>query len=100
MVHEFVINIFCLNLQAVQQRVKQGFVMTQPTTHSALPVPGTLSFIMMDAERCEAPLDIDGPAGVYDPVTQTWIGGIRKGAGSYSNRSNGSKGGYSYQSDD
>ena len=59
-----------------------------------------LPFIMLDAERCQAPMDIDGPGGEYDPVTQTWTGRIRIGAGTYSSRSNGSKGGYSYQSDD
>ena len=61
--------------------------------------PAILShaFVMLGAEVQEPDAELDG---YYDPASQTWIGGRRLGLGSYSNRSNGSKGGYSYQSDD
>ena len=41
-----------------------------------------------------------GPEGYYDPKTQTWIGRRPLSAATSSSRSNGSRGGYSYQSDD
>lgn len=76
--------------------------MAQSTPHQPTPeLPiQHLPFIMIDADRAEAPLDIDGPNGEYDPLTQTWTGRIRIGAGTYSSRSNGARGGYSHQSDD
>lgn len=55
------------------------------------------AFLMLAGEIREPD---DAPEGYYDPETQTWIGRTPLGAGSYSNRSNGSRGGYSYQSDD
>jgi hypothetical protein len=56
------------------------------------------AFVMVNASICEEP----GEAlhGYYDPETQTWVGEKLIGAGTYSSRSNGSKGGYSSQSDD
>lgn len=56
------------------------------------------AFVMVNASVCEEP--DEGLYGYYDPDTQTWIGEKRIGAGTYSSRSKGSKGGYSYQSDD
>ena len=56
------------------------------------------AFVMMNAE-IQTP-GCEGPEGYYDPDSQTWIGEHRLGLGSYSQRSNGSKGGYSSQSDD
>ncbi len=56
------------------------------------------AFVMLNASICEEPTE--ALHGYYDPETQTWIGEKRIGAGTYSSRSNGSKGGYSYQSDD
>ena len=70
-------------------RVEQGQV-----TQAALTVK---AFVMINAEIRHPGEDLDG---YYDPDTQTWIGGRRLGLGSYSQRSNGSKGGYSAQSDD
>lgn len=55
------------------------------------------AFVMLNAPVCEPSADV---AGYYDPETQTWVGQIRIGAGTYSSRSNGSRGGYSHQSDD
>lgn len=56
------------------------------------------AFLMLNAEIREPS---EAPAGIYDPQSQTWIGGRGPlGMGTSSSRSNGSKGGYSYQSDD
>ncbi|MSP03420.1 MAG: hypothetical protein EXR07_20620 [Acetobacteraceae bacterium] len=55
------------------------------------------AFVMLNAEIRDPDGDVEG---YYDPGSQTWIGGRRLGLGSYSSRSNGSKGGYSSQSDD
>ena len=56
------------------------------------------AFVMLNAEiRMPAS---DAPEGYYDPQSQTWIGRLPLGAGTSSSRSNGSRGGYSYQSDD
>ena len=60
---------------------------------------GHLAFVMLNASVCE-PRELDERHGYYDPESQSWVGQIRKGAGTYSSRSNGSGGGYSYQSDD
>ena len=62
------------------------------------PAVAARAFVMIGAAIQEP--DAAEPEGYYDPATQTWIGGRRLGLGSYSNRSNGSSGGYSYQSDD
>ncbi len=60
--------------------------------------PVAPAFLMLTAEIREPEA---APAGKYDPETQTWTGNpVPLGAGTYSSRSNGSKGGYSYQSDD
>ena len=61
------------------------------------PAVAARAFVMLGAEIRDPDADV---GGYYDPATQTWIGGRRLGLGSYSNRSNGSSGGYSYQSDD
>ena len=58
------------------------------------------AFVMVNAPVCEDPETGEIVHGYYDPETQTWVGEKRIGAGTYSSRSNGSKGGYSYQSDD
>jgi hypothetical protein len=60
--------------------------------------PSVPAFLMLNAEIREPEA---APAGHYDPETQCWTGTPTPlGAGTYSSRSNGSKGGYSYQSDD
>jgi len=65
----------------------------QPTAAAA-----EQAFVMVNA-AIQAP-GITEPDGFYDPHTQTWIGGRHLGMGTSSSRSNGSRGGYSYQSDD
>ncbi len=59
--------------------------------------PSAQAFVMLNAD-IRAPDQAIG--GHYDPASQTWIGEHRLGLGSHSSRSNGSSGGYSYQSDD
>lgn len=58
------------------------------------------AFVMLNATICEPDENEDEYIGYYDHETQTWRGRIRIGCGSYSSRSNGSSGGYSYQADD
>ena len=58
------------------------------------------AFVMVNAPVCQDPETGEALHGYYDPDTQTWVGEKRIGAGTYSSRSNGSKGGYSHQSDD
>lgn len=70
-----------------------------PTSRQAARFDGHLAFVMLNATVCE-PRELDRQEGYYDPDSQSWVGQIRKGAGTYSSRSNGSGGGYSYQSDD
>lgn len=61
-------------------------------------VPAVPAFLMLNAEIREPEA---APAGHYDPESQSWTGSPTPlGAGTYSSRSNGSKGGYSYTSDD
>jgi len=55
------------------------------------------AFLMLGGEIREPDL---APEGHYDPETQTWVGRTPLFAGTSSSRSNGSRGGYSYQSDD
>jgi len=57
------------------------------------------AFVMLNATVCE-PDSENEQRGFYDPESQTWVGQIQYGAGTYSSRSNGSRGGYSHQSDD
>jgi hypothetical protein len=58
------------------------------------------AFVMVNAPIRQDPETGEAVHGYYDPETQTWVGEKRIGAGTYSSRSNGSKGGYSHQSDD
>ena len=61
------------------------------------PAVAARAFVMLNADMREPDAEV---AGYYDPASQTWIGGRRLGLGTHSSRSNGSSGGYSYQSDD
>lgn len=71
--------------------------MTTQSHASPLPTVSARAFVMLNAEIREPD---EAPEGYYDPETQTWVGRIPFGAGTSSNRSNGSRGGYSYQTDD
>jgi hypothetical protein len=63
--------------------------------HQAAPVR---AFLMLNADIRAPGI---APEGHYDPETQSWIGeSTPLSAGTSSSRSNGSRGGYSYQSDD
>ena len=74
------------------------FDVHQAATPSRIdPAVAARAFVMLNAEIREPEADVEG---YYDPATQTWIGGRRLGLGTHSSRSNGSSGGYSYQSDD
>lgn len=71
--------------------------MSMQTQPMPQPSATARAFLMLNAEIREPGA---APEGFYDPESQTWVGRIPFGAGTSSNRSNGSKGGYSYQSDD
>lgn len=64
----------------------------------ATPALAAQAFVMLDAE-IRAPGGA-APQGYYDPESQTWIGDMPYGFGTSSSRSNGARGGYSYQYDD
>ena len=66
-------------------------------TPSVPPAVAARAFLMLNAEIREPDAR---PEGYYDPKTQTWIGRRPLSAATSSSRSNGSRGGYSYQSDD
>ena len=66
-------------------------------TPSVQPAVAARAFLMLNAEIREPDA---GPEGYYDLKTQTWIGRRPLSAATSSSRSNGSRGGYSYQSDD
>jgi hypothetical protein len=57
-------------------------------------------FVMLNAPVCEPTDELLKHEGYYDPDSQTWVGRIEIGAGTYSSRSSGSSGDYRYQSDD
>lgn len=67
-------------------------VSSQPVTTGA--------FVMLSATVCEPTTDMLRHEGYYEPESQTWVGRIEIGAGTYSQRSTGASGDYSSVSDD
>lgn len=58
------------------------------------------AFVMLNASICEPTSEFLQQEGYYDPDSQTWVGRIEIGAGTYSQRSTGSSGDYASVSDD
>jgi hypothetical protein len=68
----------------------------QPATQEA----AAKAFVMLNAPICEPTEELLRHEGYYDPESQSWVGRIEIGAGTYSSRSTGSSGDYRHQSDD